>query len=243
MTIIWLVETVDENDNSVYRTLANDFAVRRIASVESLRSIYKMEDPSRRPQLIICRQPKCEDRLKVLACAHTLKRLMEHCTIALSADSSPTWQEITANQGIPRIVLNLNDGFSLKSQINLLFMLRAGELMLDKIEADATKDTILIGDVEFTPRKSMIQIHGASKENLLPKEARIFEVLAKTPNSCVSRTTLADLVWPGVTVSDRTLDSHVSRLRRKLEPSFECFIDSIYGEGYKLRVGAAESRD
>ena len=238
MTIIWLVETVEGGTESAYAILANDFPVRRIASISSLRSIYAMEDDARRPRLIICREPKCDDRLKILACAHVLKRLMTKCTVALSADSSPTWQEITKNQDIPRITLNLNDGISLKSQIDLLLSLRCENKKMD--ESDQRKEMLSIGDIEFYLRKSVIKIQGASSENLLPKEARIFEILMKNPNACVPRATLAELVWPGISISDRTLDSHVSRLRRKLDSSFECGIESVYGEGYKLRVGASE---
>lgn len=239
MAIIWLVETVEAHTESAYAILASDFPVRRIASIPSLSSIYAMEEESRRPQLIICREPKCDDRLKVLACAHILKRLMIKCTVALSADSSPTWQEITKNQEIPRISLNLSDGISLKSQIDLLLSLR---LHAAKTEENSHKqDIISVGDISFYLKKSTIKIHGASSENLLPKEARIFEVLMKNPNACVPRATLAELVWPGITISDRTLDSHVSRLRRKLDSSFECGIESVYGEGYKLRVGVIEA--
>lgn len=238
MTVIWLVEMVGSSEESAYRVLANDFAVRRIASIASLRSIYAMEDERRRPQLIICRQPHCDDRLKILANAHVLKSLLVHCTVALSSDSSPTWQEISVHQGIPRIGLNLENGFSLKSQIDLLLSLQDRQSKKDSKIAE----TISIGDIEFHSRKSLIKIQGAASENLLPKEARIFEVLVQSPNSCVSRTTLADIVWPGVRISDRTLDSHVSRLRRKLDSSFECEIESIYGEGYRLKVGANDSR-
>jgi DNA-binding response OmpR family regulator len=236
MAIIWLVEMDEQHSESIYSQISGDFAVRRIASIESLRTIYAIEHESRRPQLIVAREPKCDDHLKILACVHTLQRLTKHCVVALTADSSSSWQEITMNLGIPRIAFNLKNGFSLKAQIDVLLSLRPSKLN-QQIEADSRAAIIAVGDVEFHPKNNAIAIHGASAENLLPKEARIFEVLAKSPNTCVSRTRLAEVVWPGITISDRTLDSHVSRLRRKLEGSFECGIESVYGEGYRLRVG------
>lgn len=241
MAIIWLVEMDEDHSESIYSQLAGDFAVRRIASIESLRTIYAIEHESRRPQLIVAREPKCEDRLKILACVHTLQRLTRHCVVALTADSSSSWQEITMNLGIPRIAFNLKDGFSLKAQIDVLLSLSPSKSN-HQSAGDVHSTVITVGDVEFHPKKNAIAIHGASAENLLPKEARIFEVLAQTPNTCVSRSFLAEVVWPGITISDRTLDSHISRLRRKLDASFECAIESIYGEGYKLCVGENDHR-
>lgn len=241
MAIIWLVEMDDQQSECIYSQLANNFPVRRIASIESLRSVYAMEHENRRPNLIIAREPKCDDRLKILACVHTLQKLMKHCVVALTADSSPSWQEITMNLGIPRVAFHLKDGFLLKSQIDMLLSLRPAR-STGASGHSSIPEVIAVGDLAFHPKKNAIEIHGAAAENLMPKEARIFEVLARSPNTCVARAALAELVWPGITVSDRTLDSHVSRLRRKLEASFECGIESVYGEGYKLRVGAHEVR-
>ena len=48
-----------------------------------------------------------------------------------------------------------------------------------------------------------------------------------------------DIIYPdGRVVSDRTIDSHIKKIRRKLEGAFEGLdcIHSVYGAGYKYEL-------
>ena len=73
--------------------------------------------------------------------------------------------------------------------------------------------------------------------DLTPVEFRLLHCLAATPGRVYSRDQLMDhLYHDHRVVTDRTVDSHVKNLRRKLElvaPGQE-LIHSIYGVGYKL---------
>lgn len=73
--------------------------------------------------------------------------------------------------------------------------------------------------------------------DLTPVEFRLLKALAERPGRVLSRAQLLDhLYLDHRIVSDRTVDSHVKNLRRKLElaaPGTEC-IESVYGVGYKL---------
>ena len=50
------------------------------------------------------------------------------------------------------------------------------------------------------------------------KEALIMKSLQEAENEAVSRETLSKLLWGDLKVGDRTLDSHISRLRKRLRP-------------------------
>ena len=75
--------------------------------------------------------------------------------------------------------------------------------------------------------------------NLTPNEYRLLAILLKRPGRVYSRNTLLDQLYDADhDVSDRSIDSHIKNLRKKLaaiEPN-RTLIHSIYGIGYKLEV-------
>lgn len=70
-------------------------------------------------------------------------------------------------------------------------------------------------------------------------EARLLATLLRYPNQVVSRATLMREVWDTDYLADtRTLDVHVSWLRRKIEenPTWPRRLVTVRGVGYCLRV-------
>ena len=73
-----------------------------------------------------------------------------------------------------------------------------------------------------------------------PKEFRLLSVLIERPERVFSREQLLDMVWGhGVYVEERTVDVHMSRLRRALKKSEEHekkadIIRTVRGAGYSL---------
>lgn len=74
---------------------------------------------------------------------------------------------------------------------------------------------------------------------LTPVEFRLLQALADSPGRVYSREQLLDRIYPDYrVVTDRTVDSHIKNLRRKLQeiaPDEEV-IRSVYGVGYKLEL-------
>lgn len=72
---------------------------------------------------------------------------------------------------------------------------------------------------------------------LTPKEFDLMKHFLQNPEHVFSRDQLLDAVW-GYTFEgyDRTIDTHINRLRNKIEkdPSAPQYIVSVYGVGYKL---------
>jgi two-component system response regulator BaeR len=80
--------------------------------------------------------------------------------------------------------------------------------------------------------------HGVMLE-LTPVEFRLLKTLAANPGRVFSRDHLLDnLYLDHRVVTDRTVDSHIKNLRRKLEQAApgQDPIRSIYGVGYKLEI-------
>jgi len=75
--------------------------------------------------------------------------------------------------------------------------------------------------------------------DLTPVEFRLLRTLAREPGRVMSRQQLLDGLYEDHrVVTDRTVDSHVKNLRRKLAQvcGDEEIIRSIYGAGYKLEI-------
>jgi len=79
--------------------------------------------------------------------------------------------------------------------------------------------------------------------DLTPVEFRLLRALTQKPGRVYSRSQLLDLAYlDGRVVLDRTIDTHVKNLRRKLAdvaPGVE-FIHAVYGVGFKFEVPFAD---
>ncbi|AMZ69754.1 MULTISPECIES: response regulator [Pseudomonas] len=76
--------------------------------------------------------------------------------------------------------------------------------------------------------------------DLTPLELRLLSTLAQSPGRVFSRDQLLDRIYSDHrVVTDRTVDSHIRNLRRKLEQACpgEQPIESLYGVGYRFQLG------
>ncbi|MCX9146659.1 response regulator transcription factor [Erythrobacter sp. WG] len=81
---------------------------------------------------------------------------------------------------------------------------------------------------------------GGQPVSLTVTEFLILEALAIRPGVIKNRNQLMDAAYPDdVFVDDRTVDSHIKRMRRKfrlVDPAFDA-IDTLYGAGYSFTDG------
>lgn len=77
---------------------------------------------------------------------------------------------------------------------------------------------------------------GEAEIKLGPTEFRLIHFFMTHPNRVYTRTQLLDQVWgENVVVEERTVDVHIRRLRRLLEPmQVEDYIQTIRGAGYRF---------
>jgi DNA-binding response OmpR family regulator len=94
-----------------------------------------------------------------------------------------------------------------------------------------------VGELTIDPLRRKVTI-GHREVPLAKKEFTLLRVLAGDPTRVFSKEELLQDVWgfrsPGRT---RTLDSHASRLRRKLDPEHSRYIVNCWGVGYRLIDG------
>ncbi|RKZ19166.1 DNA-binding response regulator [bacterium] len=99
-----------------------------------------------------------------------------------------------------------------------------------------TGDTILeLGNVVIDPSKRRVTVRG-KEITLTVKEYDLLHNLASHPGRTFSRRQLLDRVWKeGADVFEHTVNSHVNRLRNKIEenPNQPRLILTVWGVGYR----------
>ena len=105
-------------------------------------------------------------------------------------------------------------------------------------EAD-DKDVLRRGDLVLDPARHLCAWRGSAL-NVTVTEFLLLQALARRPGHVKSRDQLIDAAYgEHIYVDDRTIDSHVKRLRRKfkeVDPAF-VHIETLYGVGYRYREG------
>lgn len=92
------------------------------------------------------------------------------------------------------------------------------------------------GTLRLDPTARLASVAGVDLA-LTGTELRLLEALLGQPNRLWTRAQVTDAIWgAGSPVSDRTLDSHLRNLRRKLaEAGQPDVIETVHGQGMRLR--------
>ena len=108
---------------------------------------------------------------------------------------------------------------------------------LDEAQAEAEAPQIVRGRLVMDPARHRVEWNGRDV-TLTVTEFMILEALAQRPGVVKSRNQLMDVAYQDdIYVDDRTIDSHIKRMRRKFraaDPAFDA-IETLYGVGYKFQ--------
>ena len=106
-------------------------------------------------------------------------------------------------------------------------------------ETDRAAAILVRGRLRMDPARHQVT-WGDKPVSLTVTEFLLLEALAAHPGVIKSRNQLMDAAYPDdVFVDDRTVDSHIKRMRRKfrsVDPEFAA-IDTLYGAGYSFAEG------
>ena len=93
-----------------------------------------------------------------------------------------------------------------------------------------------IGSYQFYPEQNKL-VKAAVEINLSKKECELLEIFVANPNQIIKRDELEKRVWEdnGVVVG-RSLDTYISKLRKKLKDDTSIKLTNIHGIGYKLEL-------
>ncbi|MGE4132416.1 MAG: response regulator transcription factor [Bdellovibrionales bacterium] len=99
------------------------------------------------------------------------------------------------------------------------------------------KTEIEINGLHLNPSSHRVTLQQDGKTmpiELTSTEFKLLHLFVTRPDRLLTRQMIVAAVWPHDThVADRTVDSHVSKLRRKLGSKGD-WIESVFGEGYRF---------
>jgi two-component system response regulator ChvI len=105
-------------------------------------------------------------------------------------------------------------------------------------EGDAEEQIVEAGELRLDLRRFEARWHGAAV-SLTLTEFSLLEALARRPGIVKSRTQLLRDAYPhDVHVAERTIDTHIKRLRKKLSDAASGSdpVDTVHGLGYRFKA-------
>jgi two-component system OmpR family response regulator len=119
-------------------------------------------------------------------------------------------------------------------------VLRRGRLTLERVSQfgkenpSDSAEPLRHGSVVLDPVRHVCRV-GSRDLLLTVTEFELFRALLEAPGRVFSRAQLVEQAYgSGHYISDRTVDSHIRRLRQKLESEADQ-VETVYGVGYRLR--------
>lgn len=96
-----------------------------------------------------------------------------------------------------------------------------GSIQMGRMRLDASQQKLLVG---------------AESVHIGPTEYRLLHFFMSHANRIYTRNQLLDYVWGGTSdIEDRTVDVHIRRLRKALEPyQLDSLIETVRGTGYRF---------
>jgi len=141
------------------------------------------------------------------------------------------------------------EGLSVGADDFMVKPIRAAELaarvqaLLRRSYPHQHETEVVFGAYHFFPHSRTLHVHGARLE-LKHREYELALFLFQNMGRLLSREHLRGAVWgQGPDATSRSLDTHISRLRTKLDlrPSNGFLLSAIYGLGYRLEAIDAEA--
>ena len=109
------------------------------------------------------------------------------------------------------------------------------QAVLRRTSPSSTGEAIEAGTLKLDPASHRVMV-GEQNVSLGPTEYRLLQFFMEHPERVYTRGQLLDRVWGGnVYVEERTVDVHIRRLRKALEPfASDSLVQTVRGSGYRF---------
>ncbi len=113
------------------------------------------------------------------------------------------------------------------------------EALVRRSRNSGPETDLIVGDLRMDPLSRSVTLAGRPIQ-LQPREFRLLEFLLRHAGQVVTRTMLLENVWDyHFDPQTNVIDSHVSKLRRKIDSGFDTpLLHTVRGAGYKLATNA-----
>jgi len=111
---------------------------------------------------------------------------------------------------------------------------KLGDYVMNVVEARLGKGSLSYRGLQINQARKSVSIDGVDA-NLTRTEFDLIALLLANRGQVLSRQELIDSIWSDVIVTERTVDVHITRLRKKLGPYAQNIV-SRQGFGYTFAV-------
>jgi DNA-binding response OmpR family regulator len=177
--------------------------------------------------------------------------------LPLEPASLTVMQEIRRDRQLRRIGVLLTTSRDSSLELETAYSMGADGLLLKppKFETVIWQVKTLLQRVKDFPRFQNLLVTWKNSElnlstlkltfdqqsfELTPLQAEILFLLFENHDRLVTREQLKEKIWKGSTISPRSIDAHISKLKRSIGP-FAQYITSVYGKGYCLSDSASSA--
>jgi len=213
MPILWVVENLAESNVRLAQTLQGEFPIRAFASIASFLKLLRISS-SPKPDACLIVLPNDQSELKSIERQFHRYHPVTPCFFL-------SWLSEVPNGVLPSWP---------KDPLTQIIYVRT---MLEDIRSEQG-DLCIYKDLILDSRRSILTTPMGKEVSLSPKELRLLRLLMQHATAVISRESIQDAIWGEMMVSPRTLDVHISRLRKHLDET-GVSIQNIYGDGYLLR--------
>lgn len=170
-----------------------------------------------------------------LAVCRRVREEEEYIPIVMLTAKDAAWEKVAGLEvGADVYMTKPFDTGELLAQVKALLR------MADKMRLHADRETgerpLTCGDLLLFPQRRRAERDG-EEIDLTPKEFDLLHFLMQHPGQVFGRQTLLQRVWGDeLSVASRTVDTHVGRLRAKIEadPAAPQLLQTVRGFGYRL---------
>lgn len=201
----------------------NGYTVRLAANIAAANAQVKEKLPD---LLLIDWMLPDQSGVEWIAQLRTQSRTAQLPIILLTARGEEADKELGLNQGADDYLTKPFSPRELLARINALLRRRAPQ---------KSQHSINIADVVLNPEERSL-FSGSLKIECSSSEFKLLHFFATHPNRTYSRRELLDYVWGDhVFMEERSVDVHIGRLRKILEPTqLSGSLQTVRGSGYRL---------
>ena len=230
MSVIWIIERAEAPHLNLAGALIGDFAVRAFASLSSFSRLLRLSR-CQMPNMLLIDADAAPTTLEALS--GMLSCHLPKTPIVYIAPKNVPGDHSLSHPAVRGLdVANLHIYHPPVDSLRLSAFIKG---ILQSSEVSDQRSIIRYRGIMLDYQRLEYLVEPSDVASSLPrKEAQLLRLLFERPGVCLSREVIRDMIWEQVKVTPRTIDSHMSRLRQRLEGA-EVQILSVYGGGYVLK--------
>lgn len=219
---ILVVDDEPENRTALEELFRDEYEV--ITARDGVEALERIQES--RPDLVLL--DILMPRLDGLQTCHRLRQKEETRTIPvvfLTSKNEPQTEVFGLDLGADDFIAKPFNKEVLRARV---------KKRLSAPSAGIPEEVTPLGEYQVHWSRQEVQ-HGQETIPLTTKEIGMLRLFVENKGRVLSREVILEKVWSETYITDRTIDSHVKELRKKV-PSLGRLLKTVYGSGYRLDI-------